>query len=99
MSVVGIGVTSEELKNAVQKAAPTFENSDFVPAENTKSEIVSQWTGGIVTRNEPATYSFSFMEGMDDSKYWSMSWEGPSQDSHAFIEIEKAAKVKIRTKF
>ena len=58
MSVVGIGVTSEELKNAVKQAVPIFEKSDFVEAENTKSDIVSQWTGGIVTRNEPATYSF-----------------------------------------
>ena len=46
--VVGIGCTSAELAEAVEKARPTFQdNIDFVETENEKPEIVSQWTGGI----------------------------------------------------
>ena len=55
----------------------------LIPPLKGKAEekMVSQWTGGIVTRNEEAANRFTFSQD-GESTYWSVSWEAPNYNQH-----------------
>lgn len=76
--VVGIGVTTDELKSSVSKTIPLLENPSWEPAIAEDKEYVSQWTGGIVYQNDVATNQFSYQESEANKAYFSVSWEAPS---------------------
>jgi len=76
--VVGIGVTTDELKSSVSKTIPLLENPSWEPAIAEDKEYVSQWTGGIVYQNDVAENQFSYQESEANKAYFSVSWEAPS---------------------
>jgi len=76
--VVGIGVTTDELKSSVSKTLPLLENPSWEPnVSKDKDEYVSQWTGGITYQNDIAQNQFSFKESEANQVYFSVSWEAP----------------------
>ncbi|CBY36234.1 unnamed protein product [Oikopleura dioica] len=80
-SFVGIGVTPDELENAVKNSIHVMENPTWgESAKEGRKKYLSQWTGGFVHQNEEAVNSFSIGEEISES-YFCMSWEAPSYNS------------------
>ena len=70
-SFVGIGVTPEELENAVSNNLHVMENPTWGEAAKEKKKgYLSQWTGGMVHQNEEAVNSFSIGEEITESYFW-----------------------------
>ena len=72
-SFVGIGVTPEELENAVTNSIHVMENPTWgnqTESNQEKKTYLSQWTGGFVHQNEEAVNSFSIGEEISESYFW-----------------------------
>jgi len=76
--VVGIGVTTDELRSSVSKTIPLLKNPSWESTNFAEEEYVSQWTGGIVCVDDIATNQFSYQESDAKKVYFSVSWEAPN---------------------
>jgi len=79
-SFIGIGVTQEELTNAVKKNGHIYESpswSDY-DSQSTSDISLSQWTGGFAHRAEEAVNTFSVFGGDTKEAYFCIAFEAPA---------------------
>ena len=85
LKIMGIGVSLDKLEFAATNLLPIIKSPSWSVTDNSwegttdgnyKSRLVSEWTGGIVHKCEPALGSFISSE--PERNYFSIAWEAPS---------------------